>query len=89
MKTIEMNIAKLLIDHVHLRNNDNELILVYWDAYDDFGKVHAAKQLTPVASIIRARQKLQSQGYFLPTDDKVIERRRLRETEMHEYALSK
>jgi len=87
MKTVQANVAKLLELHWHLRNNDNDLIFVYWHEYDNFKNVLNTKHLTPAGTIIRTRQKLQSQGYFPPTDQKVRERRKIKEDEMRDYAL--
>jgi hypothetical protein len=87
MKTVENRIAHLLKLHWHLRNNDNDLIFVYWQEYDNYKKARTPKALTPATSIIRARQKLQHKGYYMPTEQKVIECRRLKQTEMREYAL--
>lgn len=85
MKTVEANVAQLLELHHHLRNNDNDLIFVYWHEYDNFKNILNTKHLTPASSIIRARAKLQSHGKFLSTDAKVRKHRRIKEKEMLSY----
>ena len=73
----------------HLRNEDNDLIRVYWRAYDNYDVPPPSNPVTGAISIIRARQKLQAAGYFLPTDPAVIKHRRKQEVKMREYALEK
>lgn len=76
MKKILENVVKLLEKHPNLRNDDTDLVIMYWKSFD---KVNLQKPDYPITSprtITRIRQKLQSKGYFLPTDQKVIEERR-------------
>ena len=87
MKDVEKNIARLLMSNSHLRNDDNDLIRVFWRAYDNYDTPPPSNPITGAASIIRARQKLQAAGYFLPTDSEVIKQRRKQQVKMREYAL--
>lgn len=88
MKTVEHNVAMLLNTHTQLCNDDNALIFAYWTEYDGYAPTKPYKAMTPAMSIIRARQKLQAHGYYLPTSEKVKTQRRKRETEMKHYALN-
>jgi len=89
MEQIIENIAELLKRDVKFRNDDRLLIFEYWrrfdrknlhvkaiHALDDFVEhITPDRSVTSPASIIRVRQKLQSDGYFLPTDPEVTAKR--------------
>lgn len=87
IKEVEKKTAKLLMKNFHLRNDDNDLIRVYWRAYDDYDVPPPSNPVTGAASIIRARQKLQAAGYFLPTDPEIKKQRRKQQVKMYVYAL--
>lgn len=75
MTEILKNVVKLLKKYPKLRNDDVDLVFAYWKLVD---KVKFKKPKYPITSpstIIRHRAKLQEQGYFLPTDPKVIKKR--------------
>lgn len=86
IKEVEKNVLKLLELHWHLRNDDNALIIVYWRTYDDFETSKPYRIVTAAGSIIRARQKLQAKGYYLPTDPKVIAQRKKKEMTIRDYS---
>jgi len=88
LDTVKNRIAELLETHEHLRNDDIELIFVYWRQYDDFDVEQPDKPITSPETIRRARQKLQAEGYFRATDPKVIRRRRQREEEIRDWAIT-
>jgi len=89
MEQIIENIAELLYRDKRFRNDDRLLIFEYWrrfdrknlhikaiKALDDFVEhITPDRSVTSPATIIRMRQKLQSDGYFLPTDPAVTAKR--------------
>jgi hypothetical protein len=76
MKQIIENVAQLLKENENFRNDDRPLIFEYWRRFDHAKHLPPlAYPLTNPATIIRIRQKLQSEGYFLPTDPDVTYRR--------------
>jgi hypothetical protein len=85
MKTVQANVEKLLELHWHLRNDDRDLLFVYWYEYDGFN-AHPPKHLTSPSTIIRVRAKLQSNGDYLPTDLNVQKLRHIKQKEMRRYA---
>lgn len=87
MKDVEIKVARLLMQYPQLRDNDDDLIRVYRRTYEDYDVPPSSDPVTGATSITRARQKLQAQGYFLPTDPEVIKRRRKQRVKMREYAL--
>lgn len=89
--TIRDNVAKILKDYPETRNSDKLLILKYWELVDklpmdNIDKFREAfvKKSTNTESIRRARQLIQEEGKFLPTDKHVIEKRRRKEQLMIE-----
>jgi hypothetical protein len=89
MKIIVENVAHLLYVKESLRNDDRLLIFEYWRTFDrthiplkalraldDFvERITPDRTVTSPATIIRVRQKLQSDGYFLPTNPEIIRKR--------------
>ena len=76
------------------RNSDKLLMVTYWDNFDQVniknGKISVDdffSKATPAESLTRARRMIQSKGEFLPTDEAVIEQRKLRETKMKRAVL--
>lgn len=89
--TIRENVEKLLVKYPHLRNDDKELMVKYWEEVDqlDFTSVirflngfKSASTASP-ESIRRARALIQSEGKLLPTDE-TVKARRWKRTAMEE-----
>lgn len=81
-KTIKDNVEKVLARYPQSRNNDKLLILMYWKDIDglSFGSEPefidgVINKSTSTESIRRARQLIQEDGRFLPTDETVLARR--------------
>jgi hypothetical protein len=87
MKKVKKRVAKLLEKYPHLRNDDQALIRYYWRIFEGYEIPIPSKPKTGAASIIRARQKLQEEGCYLPTNPEVIEQRRKQESMMYYFAL--
>lgn len=94
-QSIKDNVFTLLKDYPEARNSDKLLILKYWevvdkipmDSIDGFRKGYLLKS-TNAESIRRARQLIQEDGQFLPTNDRVIARRRKKEVEMFDSVVN-
>ena len=82
LKTIQQKVEEILRQYPGTRNDDRELIQVYYgkycgiDYYTPFGAVIKNKKLPSFESIRRTRQKLQSENEDL-RGDKQTEQRRL------------
>ena len=82
LKTIQQKVEEILRQYPGTRNDDRELIQVYYgkyegiDYYTPFGAVLRNKNLPSFESIRRTRQKLQSENEDL-RGDKYTEQRRL------------
>lgn len=87
LDTIKARVFRLLDEHPELRNDDRELIFEYWCEYDKYNPKEPEKPITSPETIRRIRQKIQAEGRFLPTDPKVIERRRRREDKVRKWAV--
>lgn len=87
MKKVKERVKELLQKYPDLRNDDQELVRYYWLIYDNYIVPKAIDPKTGAPSIIRARQKIQQKGDFLPTDPKVIEQRRKQKSVMFRFAL--
>lgn len=77
--TIRENVELVLMESVESRNNDKKLILEYWKSIDgitmsNFESEFISKGTMP-ESIRRARQLIQEEGKYLPTEDVVKARR--------------
>lgn len=96
LKTFKERVAIIMRDHEAARNNDGTLMAYYIDTYhpdlvhraEKLGKViplSNMKYLPPFESIRRVRAIIQNvDGKYLPTDEKVIKARRLKEKNMTE-----
>ena len=87
--TLLENVKYILTHYVDTRNSDKLLMLYYWrnvdqvdERFDAISTTDFLYRATSPESITRARRKIQSKGELLPTDPKVIERRKLREMQM-------
>lgn len=81
-KSIRHNVEKILGSYPETRNDDKKLILKYWQLYDKIPmdniesfKLGFINSSTSTESIRRARQLIQEEGKFLPTDEMVAIRR--------------
>lgn len=79
---IKENVISLLRDNEQARNSDKHLIFLYWRNIDNVkfnneSEFYQAfvKQATSTESIRRARQIVQEDGLYLPTDATVLARR--------------
>jgi len=75
VKKVIENVVKLLKENENLRNDDRLLIFEYWKSFDNTKMNVPDYPITNPATIIRVRQKLQSEGYFLPTIPEVTAKR--------------
>ena len=84
MKMIEVrkNVVKLLKKYPHLRNDDVALVFAYWQLVDKLKLKKPDHPITTPLTIVRDRQALQSDGYFLPTDPEVLKQRRKQKVKM-------
>lgn len=89
-RIVKKNVFDLLEQWEDARNSDKFLMLKYWQTYDGvnttigFGPQFLRAATTP-ESITRARRSIQSTGLFLPTDEEVIRKRRIRQEEAREH----
>jgi hypothetical protein len=89
---VEKMVAVLLNENEDCRNHDNILIPKFWERYNkvDFQSkecIESLKTATGAATIIRARQRLQAQGKFLPTNPEILEARKKQEARIRNYAI--
>ena len=89
MNVIEKNVAKLLQENPAFRNDDRLLIFGYWNKVERIKIKMPSIPFTSPETIRRVRQKLQSEGYFLPTDPNVLKRRRKQETKIRSWCKKK
>jgi hypothetical protein len=90
MKKVEKNVIELLKAHYELRNNDNALVLAYWNTYNgisiiDFEQTsffNIAIKLSPAGSIIRARARIQNELHLYPPDPETANAREEKELEV-------
>jgi hypothetical protein len=84
LSNTEMATRYILAHFPETRNNDKLLMLLYWDIIDKIPMPKEFRQAflhkaTPPETIRRARQKIQSQHEFLPSEDVLRKRRRLQD----------
>tara|TARA_R100001086_G_scaffold118472_2_gene60888 strand:- start:1487 stop:1819 length:333 start_codon:yes stop_codon:yes gene_type:complete len=96
LKTFKERVALILKEHEAARNNDGTLMAYYIDRFhsdlvhkaEKLGKViplSNMKYLPPFESIRRVRAIIQNvDGKYLPTDEKVIKARRIKEANMRD-----
>ena len=87
-ETTKKAVRFLLSRYEECRNDDRALIIYFW-YYMDRLPVFLPKpvicRLTSPETIRRARQKIQSEGELLPTDSKIIQRRKIRRHTIRNY----
>jgi hypothetical protein len=84
LSNTEMAIRYILAHYPEARNNDKLLMLLYWELADKISIPKEFRQAflyraTPPETIRRARQKIQSQHEYLPSEDVLRKRRRLQD----------
>lgn len=83
--TIKQNVESILAQFEATRSNDKLLLLAYWHHIDGINMSNFANEFlekgTMAESIRRARQLIQEEGRFLPSED-TIEMRKGREVSM-------
>lgn len=86
LKTVKERVEHLLREHPEARNSDLLLIVLYLREFTELGKYIKyipysvmRKYEGITESVRRARQLIQSEGRYLPTDPKVLEARRRKE----------
>jgi hypothetical protein len=78
--TIRQQVRTILHENVDCRNSDCLLICKWLEEFRGISSVNEIKenyQDISFESIRRARQLIQAQGDYLPTDETIIKRRRL------------
>ena len=87
---VKYMVESVLAEDIQARNNDLWLILQIWQKKQQvkcfIPYTELKKMITP-ESITRCRRKLNEDHRYLPTDPKVIRRRRLREREIRRWAI--
>jgi len=83
LKTVKERVEWILANYPEARNDDFYLYLLYircfepkLSGYIKFIPFNLVKSATRFETIRRCRQKLQEQGLYLPTDPKVLRKRR-------------
>jgi len=83
LKTVKERVEYILEHYPETRNNDLYLWLIYVRLFDKelskyikFIPYEVLKRATHFETIRRTRQKIQEEGRYLPTDPKVLRRRR-------------
>lgn len=91
-KDVRKNVENILHEFPETRNCDKQLIVKYWQLVDMISMNDINEFLqgfidrsTSTESIRRARQLIQEEGYYLPTDETVA-KRRMRQKKM-KYAI--
>jgi hypothetical protein len=88
LSNTEMAIRYILAHYPEARNNDKLLMLLYWELADKISIPKEFRQAflyraTPPETIRRARQKIQSEGSYLPRQE-VLEARRRKQQAMRQ-----
>ena len=84
LQGVELCVRHILALNPEARNNDKLLMLLYWEIIDgiqipkEFKKAFLTKATHP-ETIRRARQRIQEQGDYLPSQDVLEARRRKQE----------
>jgi len=83
LRTVKERVEYILEKHPNARNSDLYLIILYLRYFTELGKYikyipyEVIKQYDGITETIRRmRQKIQEEGRYLPTDPKVLKRRR-------------
>ena len=83
LKTVKERVEWLLANYPETRNDDFYLFILYirhfepeLSRYIEFIPYNLIKRSTRFESVRRARQLIQAEGRYLPTDPKVLRKRR-------------
>ncbi|MCD6235699.1 MAG: hypothetical protein J7J94_01725 [Thaumarchaeota archaeon] len=83
LKTVKERVEYLLEHYPEARNDDFYLYILYirhfepeLSRYIDYVPFNIIKRSTRFESVRRARQKIQEEGHYLPTDPKILRKRR-------------
>jgi len=83
LKTVKERVEYILENYPEARNDDFYLYLIYvrlfepkLSGYIKYIPFNLVKTATRFETIRRCRQKLQEQGQYLPTDPKILRKRR-------------
>ena len=83
LKTVKERVEWILANHPEARNDDFYLYILYvrtfepeLSKYIDYIPFEIIKRSTRFETIRRCRQKIQEEGRYLPTDPKVLKKRR-------------
>ena len=83
LKTVKDRVEWILANHPEARNDDFYLYILYvrtfepeLSKYIDYIPFEIIKRSTRFESVRRARQLIQAEGRYLPTDPKVLKKRR-------------
>ena len=83
LRTVKERVEYLLDKYPNARNSDLYLIILYLRYFTDLGRYikyipyDVIKEYDGITETIRRmRQKIQEEGRYLPTDEKVLRRRR-------------
>ena len=83
LKTVKDRVEWILANHPEARNDDFYLYILYvrtfepeLSKYIDYIPFELIKRSTRFESVRRARQLIQAEGRYLPTDPKVLKKRR-------------
>lgn len=90
MRKVTEKTAWILANYPFTRNSDKALIFKYWREADKIIEVTEENydKLTIAESITRSRRKLQNElGLYLPTDEEIIEQRRINEDAVRSWAI--
>lgn len=86
---VKKNVESLLRLYPETRNDDKLLTIMYWKMYDKVDMSNEESfyssfmhQSTSTESIRRARQLIQEDGYYTPTDEDVVVKRRCKQVRM-------
>lgn len=85
MQKLKNRVYRILELHPETRNCDATLVAKYWQMYEaknldshgTFLELSMLKHMTSPSAIERLRRKIQQEGRFWPTDEKVVRRRRM------------
>lgn len=90
MKTIKDKVRWILSKSERARNEDKYLLLLYWKYVDGVNFSNFINDFLSKAtcekSIIRARQLVQAEGQYLPTEETAIRRRQAEKAYKHTIA---
>jgi len=88
MRNVKQKVMHLLSTFPEARNNDNLLIRLYWQIYDNCVELEDIDHATRPEVIRRWRQKLNEQGLFLPSKPEIANQRRRRRNQYEQHTFN-